>query len=154
MFRGTSIADGNYLLDGGAERLVLEWKVSMRKLMDKRDGVPIKPLDADFDELLHKSGSASYQPKYIDGMSGHEFFNLSTHLAPVESDGVNDQNEWNLFEHYLSTTFDELEDLNEPHSLSDMLTHWYCDRVGYKLFLTVSTCKHLTNNFLLVPCLR
>jgi hypothetical protein len=33
--KGTSVADGNYLLDGGAERLVLEWKSSMGKLIDK-----------------------------------------------------------------------------------------------------------------------
>lgn len=130
--KGTSIADGNYLLDGGSERLVLEWKVSMGRLMDKRDGVPIKPMDPDFDDLLHKSGSASYKPKHIDGMPRHEFRNLSMKLAPVESDGIEDEEEWNLFEQYLGMTFDDLEDLNEPHSLSDMLEYWKVHTVSYK----------------------
>jgi len=128
--KGTSVADGNYLLDGGAERLVLEWKSSMGKLMDRRDGVSVEPLDPDFDDLLRKSGSASYQPKSIDSISRHEFLNLSIYLAPIESDGVNDQEEWNLFERYLSMTFDELEDLNKPHSLSATLSYWGYDKVG------------------------
>ena len=64
-----SVMDGNYLLDGGAERLVSEWKVLMGRLIDRRDGEPIEDLDANFDDLLHKSGSASYEPKIIDGMS-------------------------------------------------------------------------------------
>ncbi|XTI85849.1 hypothetical protein V2W45_1377750 [Cenococcum geophilum] len=126
--KGTSVADGNYLVDGGAERLVLEWKTSMGKLIDRRDGVPIEPMDPDFNDLLRKSGSASYQPKIIDGMSRHEFFNISMSLAPIESDGVEDQEEWNLFEHYLPMTFDDLEGLNDRHSLSDMLSLWKADK--------------------------
>lgn len=102
----------------------------MGRLMDRRDGVPIEPLDPDLDDLLRKSGSASYKPKRIDGMSNHEFLNLSCNLAPIESSGVDDQEEWNLFEQYLSMTFDELEDLNEPHSLSTMLSHWSMDQVS------------------------
>jgi hypothetical protein len=129
--KGTSVADGNYLLDGGAERLVLEWKSSMGKLIDKRDEVPIEPMDPDLNDLLRKSGSASYRPKIVDGMSRHEFINLSTKLAPIESDGVEDQEEWNLFERYLSMTFDDIEDLNEPHSLSDMLSEWKTEKVRY-----------------------
>ncbi|OCK84359.1 hypothetical protein K432DRAFT_320527 [Lepidopterella palustris CBS 459.81] len=126
--KGRSISYGNYLLDGGAERLILEWKSSMGKLIDRRDGVPIEPMEPDLNDLLRKSGSASYQSKIIDGMSRHEFFNLSTNLAPIESDGAEDQEEWNLFERYLSMTFDDIEDLNEPHSLSDMLSEWKTDK--------------------------
>ena len=128
----SSVADGNYLLDGGSERLVMKWKSLMGQLMDQRDGVAIEPLDPNFNDLLEKSGSATYQPKSIDGMSRHEFLNLSMDLAPIESDGVDDREEWNLFEQYLSMTFTDLEDLNEPHSLSDMLNHWEVDRVSYK----------------------
>lgn len=128
--KGTTIADGNYLLDGGAERLVLEWKVSMGRLMDRRDGVPIEPLEPDFDDLLHKSGSASYQPKSITDMTDFEYFNLAHRLAPIESDGIEDKEEWNLFKEYLPLKFDDLDDLNDQHSLSDMLSLWKFDRVS------------------------
>jgi hypothetical protein len=130
--RGTSIADGNYLLDRGAERLILEWRVSMGQLLDRRDGVLIEPLDPDFNDLLHKSGSASYQPKIIERMSHHEFYRLSRSLAPIESDGPDDKEEWNLFEKYLAITLDDLEVLKERHSLSDMLGEWHLDQVSDK----------------------
>lgn len=127
--KGTSIADGNYLLDGGAERLILEWKTSMGRLMDIRDGKPIEPLDREFNDLLRKSGSASYTPKIIEGMTDFEFINLSHTLAPIESDGVDDQEEWNLFHEYLPSKFQALDDLKEPYSLSAMLGHWAIDKV-------------------------
>jgi hypothetical protein len=127
--KGTTIADGNYLLDGGAERLVLEWKVSMGRLMSRRDGVPDEPLEPDFDALLHKSGSASYQPKKITNMTDFEYFQLAHSLAPIESDGAEDQEEWNLFEQYLPLQFEDLEDLNERHSLSNMLSLWRVESV-------------------------
>jgi hypothetical protein len=127
--RGTTIADGNYLVDGGAERLILEWKVSMGRLMDRRDGVPFEPLEPGFDDLLHKAGSASYKPRKITGMTDFEYLNLSHHLAPIESDGAEDQQEWSLFKQYLPLTFDSLEDLKERHSLSDMLNRWRFDVV-------------------------
>jgi hypothetical protein len=133
--KGSSIADGNYLVDGGAEKLILEWKTSMGKLIDIRDGVPIEPMDPDFNDLLRKSGSASYKPKIVTGMSRQEFLNLSMSLAPIESDGVEDQEEWNLFGEYLPMTFDDVEDLKEAHSLSDMLSLWETDKVRYHAFL-------------------
>lgn len=129
--KGTSVLDGNYLVDGGAERLILEWKVSMGRLIDKRDGVPIEPLEPEFNDLLRKSGSASYQPRKVKGMTDIEFINLAHNLAPIESDGDGDQEEWNLFEQYLPLTFDDSEDLNEPHSLSSMLCAWKSHCVGH-----------------------
>jgi hypothetical protein len=104
----------------------------MGQLIDKRDGVPIKPLDRDFKSLLEQSGSASYKPKWIDDMSRHEYMNLSINIAPIESDGIDDKEEWSLFNQYLTMTFDEVEDLNEPHSLSNMLRLWDIDKVSYK----------------------
>ena len=74
----------------------------------------IEPEDFDFDDLIHKSGSASYTPKGTAKMSRHEFFKLSMSLAPFKSDGVEDQEEWNLFEQYLTMTFDNVEDLRRP----------------------------------------
>lgn len=147
----TAIPDGNYVLDGGSERLVLEWKVLMGKLLDKRDGVPIQPLDPNFKDLLYKSGSASYQPKIIESMSEHVFFQLSGQLAPVESDGADDKEEWNLFEQYLPMTFDDPEDLKEPHSLSDMLKTWKVDTVSYQTSSLYSqVCGKFVNSFILV----
>jgi hypothetical protein len=144
--RGTAIADGNYLVDGGAERLILEWKVSMGCLIDRRDGVPIEPLELDFDDLLHKAGSASYKPKKIASMTDFEHLNLSLSLAPIESDGAEDQQEWNLFEQYLPLTFDDLEDLNDRHSLSDMLDLWKHDTVRCRTHSCPAKCETLADN--------
>jgi hypothetical protein len=127
--RNVNILDGNYLLDGGAERLVLEWKASMGRLRCRRDGEPNEPLDPEFDDFLRKSGSASYTPKQLDDMTFFEYFNLSEKLAPIESDGIEDHEEWNLFHEYLPSKFEDLDDLKEPHSLSKMLSHWERDKV-------------------------
>jgi hypothetical protein len=69
----------------------------------------IEPLDPDFNDLLSRSGCASYQPKKIAAMTTYEYFNLSHSLALIESDGVDEQEEWNLFE-YLPLTFDDFEE--------------------------------------------
>jgi hypothetical protein len=99
-------------------------------LIDRGDGVPIEAMDPDFNDLLGKSGSASYTPKIIEDMTRHEFVNLSMELAPIESDGV-DKEEWKLFEQYLAKYFNELEDLNDPHSLSNMSSLWKDDMVSH-----------------------
>jgi hypothetical protein len=104
----------------------------MGRLMDRRDGVPVAPREPDFDDLLRKSGSSSYKPKRVDGMSNHEFLDLATTLAPIESDGVDDQEEWNLFDEYLPMDFDDVEDLNVHDSLSTMLTIWGTDKVRHR----------------------
>jgi hypothetical protein len=64
-------------LGGGAERLALGWKASIGQLIDRRGGVPIEPMDAKFNDLLHKSGSASYKLRITENMTMHEFLNLS-----------------------------------------------------------------------------
>lgn len=135
--RGTSVADGNYLLDGGSERLILEWKHVMKQLLCKRDGISIEPLDGDLDDLLHKSGSASYQPKRLGRVSHHERSILSKSLAPIESDGVGDEEEWNLFEQYLTVDSNDPDSLDEPHSLSNMLDSWATAVVSDYFFLYV-----------------
>ncbi|KAH7092404.1 hypothetical protein FB567DRAFT_517137 [Paraphoma chrysanthemicola] len=119
----SSILDGNYLLDGGAQRLVEEWKFSIGKLIDARDGVPIDPPNAAFDDLLHRAGSASYKPASIEGMTDHVQFLLAHSLAPIESDGVDDEEEWDLFAQHLGT-LDDLGKLNEDFRLSDVLKKW------------------------------
>ncbi len=65
----------------------------MGVLMDTRDRVPIEPSDADMHDLYYKSGSASFQPKFADGMVREGFENLATIFAPIESDGIDDKEE-------------------------------------------------------------
>lgn len=119
-------------MDAGAERLTLEWKVTVGKLIDKRDGVESETMDSHsaFGDLLRKSGSAKYVPTKIPGMSTFEYLLLTTTLAPFESDGPEDSDEWNLFEEYLAVTDDHEEDLKNRHSLSDTLEAWSRDVVS------------------------
>ncbi|OQE08440.1 hypothetical protein PENFLA_c133G03823, partial [Penicillium flavigenum] len=109
-FRGVNVGgilDGNYLVSGGVERLVLEWKVTHGKWADKRDGLYDESKDklpADFDSLLRQAGSAVYQGSKIpDGMDRFEYCNLITTLAPNESGCPDDKSEWNLFKEYLDS---------------------------------------------------
>ncbi|GKZ16648.1 hypothetical protein AbraIFM66951_000116 [Aspergillus brasiliensis] len=128
--KGSSVLDGNYFVSGGVERLVLEWKVTLGKWMDMRDGVydeESNRLSEDFEALLRKAGSAEYpnlsQP---EGMTYFEYHNLRYHFAPYESDGPGDTEEWNLFTTYLDST---AEALDKPHSLSTMLQRYQNDAV-------------------------
>lgn len=125
-----SVLDGNYLVSGGVERLVLEWKVTHGKWADKRDGLydESRRLPADFDSLLRQAGSAVYQcSKIPDGMDRIKYYNLITTLAPNESDGQDDTSEWNLFSEYLDPA---VEALDNPHDLSAMLRRWQTDVVS------------------------
>ncbi|RYP73207.1 hypothetical protein DL769_004266 [Monosporascus sp. CRB-8-3] len=122
--KGSSICDGNYMLDGGAERLVLEWMASMERLIAQRDGVHDEPLDPAFSDLLYRAGSSSYRPKEVKGMTHSEYRLLSGPLAPIESDGPEDDEEWDLFKEFMSMDFRGVEDLKEPHSLSRTLSAW------------------------------
>ncbi|KAA8651081.1 hypothetical protein EYZ11_010183 [Aspergillus tanneri] len=118
---------GNYLVPGGVERLVLEWKVTHGKWMDKRNAVYDKSdrLSADFEALLCKAGSAEYRNlARPEGMLLIKYKNLLTYLAPYESDGPGDSQEWNLFAIYLDST---PEALDNPHTLSIMLQRWQND---------------------------
>ncbi|KAJ5185673.1 hypothetical protein N7491_006457 [Penicillium cf. griseofulvum] len=130
-YRGVKVGgilDGNYLVSGGVERLVLEWKVTHGKWADERDGLYDESEDrlpADFDSLLRQAGSAVYQgSKPPDGMDQFEYCNLLTTLAPNESEGPDDKSEWNLFKEYLDSS---AQALNSPHDLSSMLQRWQND---------------------------
>jgi hypothetical protein len=127
------VLDGNYLVPGGVERLVLEWKVTHGKWIDKRDGVydeseDEKRVHADFFALLRKAGSSEYkQLMKPTGLSFDEYYNLLGPLAPYESDGPHDTEEWNLFDTYLDST---VKALDNPHDLSTMLQRWHDDVVS------------------------
>jgi len=122
--KGTSVLDGNYLVDGGAERLLLQWKVTRGGQIDERDGVVqnTEPLAANFQDLLDKAGQPGFQPQMVTGMTMHEFMYLSRTLAPNESDGPDDSEVWNLFENYLTAS--DPARLNNRHDLSEMLSKW------------------------------
>jgi hypothetical protein len=129
------VLDGNYLVDAGAERLVLEWKVTVGRLIDKRDGVEIEswddPASKPFYDLLKKSGSAKYVPQQVPNMSTFEFILLSGTLAPIESDGPEDEDEWDLFEQFLAVADDEDDELKVRYSLSKTLGDWRNAVVSY-----------------------
>lgn len=128
--KSTSISRGNYLLDGGAERLALYWINSMQRLIAERDEVEREAYDPEFEDLLTKAGSGSFVlPKRPEHMPIFEYLNLCHTLAPIESDGPEDDNEWNLIEEYVPLEFDSLDDLNETESLSLMLKTWRFDRI-------------------------
>ncbi|KAJ2985738.1 hypothetical protein NUW58_g5371 [Xylaria curta] len=127
--KAASVSDGNYLLDGGAERLVLHWKFSMGRLIDERDGLEREPDDPDFIDILYKAGSASYTPRSPEGMPDMEYLNLIHSLAPIESDGPDDEDEWNLINKYAPLGFEDLDDLNQTNSLSSILEAWRFDRL-------------------------
>lgn len=99
----SSILDTNYLVSGGTERLILEWKARWRKQVAKRDRSgdgTAGELDPDFSALLQRAGSATYEAKTPKNMDRREYYNLLSTLAPFESDGPGDTNEWNLFDRY------------------------------------------------------
>jgi len=86
------IVDGDYLCDGGAERLLLEWKVRRGRLLDERDGVEQEQeaMPPGLDNLLYRAGSSTFEPQSVPEISGHEYFLLYKELAPCESDGPGD----------------------------------------------------------------
>ncbi|KAL2829377.1 hypothetical protein BJY01DRAFT_227939 [Aspergillus pseudoustus] len=120
----SSVFDGSYLLPGGIERLILEWKVTRGKSIDKRDGVydeRMYKLDESVYELLYHAGSRRYRPVCRPGLLDQfEFYTLSKTLAPNECGSGNGHGEeWNLFEAFL-----EEGEGDGVHDLSAMLGRW------------------------------
>ncbi|KAL2812252.1 hypothetical protein BJX63DRAFT_248206 [Aspergillus granulosus] len=116
----SSVLDGSYLLPGGIERLILEWKITRGKAIDKREGVydeRMYTLDESVYELLYRAGSRRYRPICRPGsLDQFEFYTLSKTLAPNEHSSRG-REEWNLFEAFLG----EEEGV---HDLSGMLGRW------------------------------
>ncbi|KXJ90526.1 hypothetical protein Micbo1qcDRAFT_176311 [Microdochium bolleyi] len=126
--RLTSIMNGGWLLDGGAEKLALHWKDLMKTRQRKLRGQEDLPMSAGLRELLARAGSASFTPRKVPGMPDFEFSILSTILAPIESDGPGDITEWNLLHYYLSREFVAHPELVEdPPLLSAVLRKWETD---------------------------
>lgn len=119
-----------YLLDGGAERLVLKWKSLMQLLIEQNGGthLGIKPTP-EMEDLLHKAGSALYEPEEDlfeeDTLPGHEFKTLLKDLAPIQNDKPYTYKEWNLFKEYIERDLNNnLDNLKQPHILSSILGKW------------------------------
>ncbi|KAJ0423178.1 hypothetical protein BJY00DRAFT_278859 [Aspergillus carlsbadensis] len=118
----SSVFDGSYLLPGGVERLILEWKVTRGKAIDQRDGVfdeRMYKLEESIHELLYRAGSRTYKPIRRPGLLDQfEFYTLSKTLAPNEFEYTGGRKEeWNLFESFLGEE-------DGVHDLSGMLERW------------------------------
>ena len=127
----SSILDGNYVLDGGAERLVFQWKAERGRQINERDGTAEEDSDPQFpelDHLLQKAGSPSFSGKRPERMPLPEYFTFLTVLAPNESDGSDDREVWNLFDEYLLTR--RPGSLDNQNDLSQMLARWKAHTVS------------------------
>ncbi|ELR10426.1 hypothetical protein GMDG_00838 [Pseudogymnoascus destructans 20631-21] len=121
--KSSSVLDGNYPLDAGAERLTIAWKAAVRKLIDERDGVEINDdSNAAFRDLLDSAGSSKYVPQDVPDVGEHRL--LSSTLAPNESDGPEDTEEWNLFNEYQVVVDDDQKSLENRHNLGMTLFMW------------------------------
>lgn len=126
--KGNQIRDGNYLCDGGAEKLIVDWKWERARLLNARDGVQESrdqdPRASALENLIHNAGSKDFVEQPIPGITDHERFLLLHDLAPWESDGADDQDEWNILEQYLHVGSDD-----DRHTLSLTLLAWEQDKV-------------------------
>ena len=140
--KGNDVADGDYLCDGGAERLILEWKTQRGVWIDERDGAEAEKatLNPAFENLLQRAGSSTFTFQSVPDLTTHEYRLLSESLAPFESDGPDDTQEWNLFESYLNA-HDAKESLYERHNLSNMLNRWKHDvvRINPRIRISLRT---------------
>ena len=123
--KSSSMLDGNYLLDAGAERLTIAWKLAVGKLINERDGVETNDdSSAALRDLLSMAGSSKYVPQEVPDVETFERRLLSSTLAPNESDGPEDIEEWNLFDEYLVVRDDEQESLKNRYTLGMTLFLW------------------------------
>ncbi|KAL4972290.1 hypothetical protein BDW66DRAFT_7972 [Aspergillus desertorum] len=125
----SSVTDGSYLLSGGAERLILEWKVRRGMEIDKRDGVfdpSSYELDRDVHALLYEAGSRGYWPSGRPaGLDVYEYYTLARTVA-VNEVGDGNGEEWNLFQAFLGRG----ESGSGRHDLSELLGRWERSTVG------------------------
>ncbi|KAL4875157.1 hypothetical protein BJY04DRAFT_224354 [Aspergillus karnatakaensis] len=122
--KSSSVADGSYLLPGGVERLVTEWKVQHSMALDKRDGVfdpTMYTLEPSVHDLLYKAGKRGYWPSGRPRMlDQYEYWVLLRVTAVNEWGGKGE--EWNLFEEFLGEDKEGAE--GDKHGLSKMLGRW------------------------------
>lgn len=145
--QGNQILDGDYLCDGGAERLVEEYKVARGRLLDARDGVTYpdeEPMSPAFDDLYRNAGSADFKYEPVAGLDWYESILMSRNLAPweshdkEESHDVKDEADWNLFDEYLIAG-----DVEDRHTLSTTLAKWRLAKVRELPFPWVALLRAL-----------
>ncbi|KAL4940088.1 hypothetical protein BDV06DRAFT_26298 [Aspergillus oleicola] len=124
----SSVSDGTYLISGGGERLILEWKLRRSMELDRRDGVydPRQyELDNEISDLLYKAGERGFvlsgRPR---GLDVFEYFTLARTVAVNEPDSFGEVGGWNLFEEFLDESRKEGGQGRERHGLSRMLERW------------------------------
>ena len=124
------------LLDGGAEKLIVLWKIHRLKRIAVRKGEVYDASETDVDDLFYNAGAPdgfSGGEQYVGKkgvVSEAEYF-LSLHqLAPSECEGADDPEPWNLFNSYLIATQKKTLSLAEQHCLSPMLESWERDVVS------------------------
>ncbi|KAL5041864.1 hypothetical protein BDW71DRAFT_211699 [Aspergillus fruticulosus] len=121
----SSVSDGTYLLPGGAERLILEWKFRRGIEIDKRDGVfdpSCYELDREVHALLYEAGSSGYWPSGRPAaLDMYEYYTLARTIA-VNEVGDGNEEEWNLFGAFLGPN--ESGSGTGRHDLSEVLGRW------------------------------
>ena len=118
-----------HILDGGAERLVYEWRRQRQLALGAtfiRSVAP--PINPAYLNLALQAGSARFHDMGIQlDLSPQEYNLMRYQYAPIESDGWDDENEWSLFTTYLDGL---LPRLNDRHHLSSVLRRWEADVVS------------------------
>jgi len=99
--RGVNVANGLYLLDGGAKRLVTIWADRMDTRRCKKEGkTVIEPI-----YKLFGFACAAKMPNTPRVASSRERWALLKPLFPSQFERPGDEFAWNLFHHYLSRNF-------------------------------------------------
>ncbi|KAL4812434.1 hypothetical protein BDW67DRAFT_170060 [Aspergillus spinulosporus] len=129
----SSVSDGSYLLSGGAERLILEWKLRRGMEIDKRDGVfdpACYELGRGVHALMYEAGSRGYWPSGRPAeLDMYEYYTLARTVAVNES-GDGNEEEWNLFEAFLGHRESGSESGSGRHDLSELLERWEQSKVS------------------------
>ena len=107
-------------LDGGAERLVVEWKMrGLRNLKEVERRITQGIGQTWQEEWCQPGPATTEQPAPKSSKQAL----LRRHLSPNESDGPGDTQKWNLFEEYLVPLVNPDHSYNR-NSLSTMLRRW------------------------------
>ncbi|RYP02952.1 hypothetical protein DL764_005478 [Monosporascus ibericus] len=115
-------------LDGGAEKLFVEWMSVLDGLVSRRAGRPWPPTDLALYDILHSSGRQGFYRHKPAPMSHYEYFLLTHQLAPIESDGPEEEDEWDLFDEYYRTDYPHNIEY-QARRLGEMLGSWQHDKV-------------------------
>ena len=147
------LAAGKYVCDGGAERLVQEWRYKKWEMSQHSKGIPQerRPQDA-MENIAYNAGSSRFVYHPVPGINMWEVNCYIRPLAPNESDGSGDLNEWNLFDSFLypkPAVKSEQGYFSDRHCLSKVLREWRDAKVcsppvAYSISVLLSLCQTLS----------